>query len=256
VFLILHLSGLFSSLISVLQAETHEANISELLNSGNQFYSQGNYKAAIEQYEKLIQLPFSNEIVYYNLGNAYFKNNQLGSAIQNFEKAFKLAPRDRDVSANLDLARSRIADKIEGRQESFLVRQFRKITSFIPLDVETLLVLALYVSANLSFTLILLSRSASLSRWAIFCAGILLFFSCLLGVSNAVRIYQAETLREGIVLVDKVDVLSGPAADNPVLFSIHEGLKIRVENDLEGWLHISLENGWNGWVKKDAVGMI
>ena len=68
------------------------------------------------------------------------------------------------------------------------------------------------------------------------------------------RIYQAETLGEGIVLVDKVDVLSGPAADNPVLFSIHEGLKIRIENDLEGWLHISLENGWNGWVKKDAVG--
>jgi hypothetical protein len=154
---------------------------------------------------------------------------------------------------NLDLAKSRIADKIEGRQESF-GKQFRKITSFIPLDVETLLVLVLFVSANLSFTLFILSRSASHSRWAIICAGVLLFFSCLLGVSNVVRIYQAETLGEGIVLVDKVDVLSGPAADNPVLFSIHEGLKIRIENDLEGWLHISLENGWNGWVKKDAVG--
>ena len=70
------------------------------------------------------------------------------------------------------------------------------------------------------------------------------------------RIYQAETLREGVVLVDKVDVVSGPAADNSILFSIHEGLKIRIENELEDWLHISLENGWNGWVKKDAVGMI
>ena len=83
-----------------------------------------------------------------------------------------------------------------------------------------------------------------------------MFFSCILGVSNAMRIYQAETLREGVVLADKVDVVSGPAADNPVLFSIHEGLKIRIENDLESWLHISLENGWNGWVRKEALGEI
>jgi hypothetical protein len=256
VFVILPLIALLFSLIPAVQAETREANISQLLNNGNQFYSQGNYKAAIEQYERLVQLPFSNELVYYNLGNAYFKNNQLGSAILNFEKAFKLAPLDRDVSANLDLARSRIADKIEGRQENILLRPLRKMTSFIPLDAETLLVMLLFIAANLSFTLFLLSRSTSLSRWAILCAGVLFFFFCMLGVSNAVRIYQAETLREGVVLVDKVDVVSGPAADNPVLFSIHEGLKIRIENELESWLHISLENGWNGWVKKNAVGII
>ena len=253
---ILLLSGSFILSIPVLEAESRDASMSQLLNSGNQLYSQGNYKAAIEYYEKLVHLPIANEVVYYNLGNAYFKANQLGNAILNFEKAFKLAPRDPDISANLDLARSRIADKIEGRQENFLVRQLKKITSLIPLDIETLLVVLLFVSANLSFTLFLLSRSVSLSRWAIICAGVLLFFSCLLAVSNGLRIYQAETLREGVVLVDKVDVVSGPTADNPVLFSVHEGLKIRIENELGGWLHISLENGWNGWVKKDAVGII
>jgi tetratricopeptide (TPR) repeat protein len=256
VFVILSLNALLFMLIPAVQAETREANISQLLNNGNQFYSQGNYKAAIEQYERLVQLPFSNEVVYYNLGNAYFKNNQLGNAILNFEKAFKLAPLDRDVSANLDLARSRIADKIEGRQENILLKPFRKMVLFIPLDAETILVLLLFIAANVSFTLFLLSRSTPLSRWAILCAGGLFVCSCILGVSNALRIYQAETLREGVVLVDKVDVVSGPAADNPVLFSIHEGLKIRIENDLESWLHISLENGWNGWVKKNAVGMI
>jgi len=240
----------------VVVAASHEVDVSQLLKSGNQFYSQGNFKAAIERYQRIVQLPFSHETVYYNLGNAYFKDNQLGNAILNFEKAFRLAPRDRDVFANLELAKSRIADKLEGRQESFLLKQLKKITTLIPLDVETLLVLLLFVSANLGFILFLVSRSAGLSRLAIICAGVLLSLAFVLGVSNLTRIYQRETLREGVVLVDKVDVVSGPAADNPVLFSIHEGLKIRIENELEGWLQISLDNGWNGWVKKEAVGMI
>ena len=256
VFIILSLNTLFPFLIPAVQAEILGAEVSKLLSSGNQFYSQGNYKAAIEQYERVVQLPFSNEIVYYNLGNAYFKNNQLGNAILNFEKASKLAPHDQDVIANLELAKSRIADKIESRQENFLVRELRKMTSFLPLDVETALVVLMFVSANLSFALFLLSRSPLLSRLALIGAGVLMFFSCVLGVSNAMRIYQAETLREGVVLADKVDVVSGPAADNSILFSVHEGLKIRIENELEGWLHISLENGWNGWIKKDGVGMI
>ena len=181
VFVILSLNGLFFSLIPVVQAETRGAEVSQLLSSGNQFYSQGNYKAAIEQYERLVHLPFSNEIVYYNLGNAYFKNNQLGNAILNFEKAFKLAPHDQDVIANLELAKGRIADKIEGRQENFLVRELRKMTSFIPLDVETVLVVLLFVSANLSFTLFLLSRSPSLSRLAMIGAGSFVVFLLCIG---------------------------------------------------------------------------
>ena len=240
----------------VVHADTHGLDVSQLLNAGNQSYSQGNFRAAIEQYERLVQLPFLNEIIHYNLGNAYFKDHQLGNAILNYEKAQKLAPLDRDVIANLDLARSRIADKIEGNQENVLWKLLKKMNTFIPFDMETLLVLLLFVSANLSFTVFLLSRSASHSRLAIIAAGVLLCFALLLGVSNLTRIYQKETVREGVVLVDKVDVVSGPATDNPVLFSVHEGLKVRIENKVEGWFHISLENGWTGWVKTEAVGMI
>ena len=59
-----------------------------------------------------------------------------------------------------------------------------------------------------------------------------------------------------MVLVEKADVLSGPAGDSATLFSIHEGLKVRIENTLPDWVQISLDNGWNGWVKKDALGEI
>jgi tetratricopeptide (TPR) repeat protein len=243
-------------LAPVVYAATHEVHPSILFSAGNRHYAEGNFKAAIEQYEKLVNLPFSNEMVYYNLGNAYFKDNQLGKAILCFEKAIRLDPRDRDTQANLNLAKSRIADKIESKQENLISKQWKKMNSLLPLEMETLIVLLLFVSANLCFTLFLLSPSSSLSRLALIWAGVLFSFALVLGVSDAIRIYQMETLREGVVLVDKVDVVSGPSADNPVLFSVHEGLKIRIENEMEGWLQISLENGWNGWLRKETVGTI
>ena len=95
-----------------------------------------------------------------------------------------------------------------------------------------------------------------MSRIAIYASTTFLVLFLILGTSNLLRIYWQETVHEGVVLVEKVDVLSGPASDSPILFSVHEGLKVRIENDLPDWVQISLENGWNGWVKKEALGEI
>ena len=95
-----------------------------------------------------------------------------------------------------------------------------------------------------------------LSRLALYASIAFLVLFLILGTSNLLRIYWQETVQEGVVLVEKADVLSGPASDSPILFSVHEGLKVRIENDLPDWVQISLENGWNGWVKKETLGEI
>jgi tetratricopeptide (TPR) repeat protein len=230
--------------------------VHQLFEKGNQLYSQGNFKSAIEQYEKIVQRPFASEIVYYNLGNAYFKSGQLGKAIQHYEKAYKLSPGDREISENLIFAQNRISDKVEKPAESLMLKQFNRLIHLLPLDVETFLAVVCFVAANVCFTLFVLGPSPVVSRTALYAATVFLGVSILLGSSNVFRIYQAETLHEGVVLTDKVDVLSGPSTDSPILFSIHEGLKVQIENEVEEWAQISLENGWNGWVKKEALGKI
>ena len=85
--------------------------------------------------------------------------------------------------------------------------------------------------------------------------GTLILF-LIVGASNVFRIYQSVTIQEAVILAEKADVLSGPGEDNPTLFSIHEGLKVKVQAELNQWSQISLENGWNGWVKTEALGMI
>ncbi len=231
-------------------------DFSQLFQSGNELYSQGNYKGAIEQYEKIVQLPFVNEGVYYNLANASFKDNQLGRAILYYEKAARLAPRDREISENLNFARMRIADKVEKRAEGFLLGLLRRIMDWLPLDLETGLAVIFFIVTNVSFSLFWLNPVPALSRIALYVSLAFLVLSLCIGASNAFRIYVHETLREGVVLVEKADVLSGPAGDNPVLFSIHEGLKVRVENEVQDWVQVSLENGWNGWMKRESLGMV
>lgn len=233
-----------------------QQSVPELLQSGNQLYSQGNYKEAIEQFEKIVQRPFANEVVYYNLANACFKDNQLGRAILYYEKAIRLAPGDREISENLTFARTRIADKVEKPAEGFLIGRLRGLVNSIPLDLETSLVVVFFILANASFSLFWLNPFPAFSRLTLYASATFLAIFLLLGASNVFRIYVFETTREGVVLVEKADVLSGPGSDNPVLFSIHEGLKVRVENEIQGWVQVSLENGWNGWLKKESLGIV
>lgn len=59
----------------------------------NQFYEQGDYNKAIEQYSQLLNQNIASNAIHFNLGNAYFRGNQLGQAIFHFRKAFYLSPR-------------------------------------------------------------------------------------------------------------------------------------------------------------------
>lgn len=230
--------------------------MSRLFQAGNDFYAQSNYQAAIERYQKVLESAVVNEVLLYNLGNAYFKDNQLGRAILCYEKAKRLAPHDREIAQNLNFARARIADKVERPPEGFFLSQFRRIANWLPLDTETALAIAFFIAANAAFSLFWMDVIPRLSRLALYASISCLAVFLVLGTSNLLRIYRQETLHEGVILVEKADVLSGPASDSPTLFSVHEGLKVQIENDLADWAQISLDNGWNGWVKKDALGEI
>jgi tetratricopeptide (TPR) repeat protein len=236
------------------EAETQD--LARTFQSGNEYYAQNNYRAAIDQYQKVIASGVVSETVLYNLANAYFKNNQLGKAVLCYEKARRLAPRDRDITENLNFARTRIADRVERPPEGLFLGQLRRVTNWVALDTETTLALSFFVAANICFAFFWLDSIPGLSRFALLGSIAFLVLFLILGTSNLFRIYLQETTREGVILVEKADVLSGPASDSPTLFSIHEGLKVRIENDLPDWAQISLENGWNGWVKKEALGEI
>ena len=61
----------------------------------------------------------------------------------------------------------------------------------------------------------------------------------------------------GIVMVEEVAVRSAPAAeDDLTLFRIHEGTKVRLDQQAEPWTEVVLEDGRVGWVPSEVLGII
>ena len=112
-----------------------------------------------------------SNVVLYNLANAHFKNNQLGSAILCYEKAQRLAPHDREISENLNFARTRIADKVERPPEGLFVSLVTRITNWLSLDTETALAVVFFFTANAAFALFWLDAIPGLSRLALYASG-------------------------------------------------------------------------------------
>ena len=113
--------------------------------------------------------------------------------------------------------------------------------------------LVLFVTANVLFSIYLLVKKSRMSSRALsgcLAAGIL--FLIFTG-SLSWKIYEQNYRKKGIVIEQKVDVRSGPGAENIAVFTIHEGIKVRVHESSNGWCQISLPNGWSGWMKKDYL---
>lgn len=67
-------------------------------------YAEGQYQAAIEQYQSLLSDRFTQPEINYNLGNAAFKSGNLPLAIKHYRRAQYDAPTDPDIQANLRFA--------------------------------------------------------------------------------------------------------------------------------------------------------
>src|SRR5262245_43999027 len=79
-------------------------------NQGNRLYAAKDYAGAAQAYEQALSAG-PNAAVHFNLGNALFKTGKVGPAILHYRRAHFLAPRDPDITANLEFARAYRVDK-------------------------------------------------------------------------------------------------------------------------------------------------
>lgn len=95
----------------------------EYAKKGNDLYSQGQFDAAITQYQLALKADPANSTALINMGNAFFSLDRLDEAAAAFTKALESAPRDADIHSNLgavllrqgkvDQARSEIQKAVE-----------------------------------------------------------------------------------------------------------------------------------------------
>jgi len=221
-----------------------------LFSKGNDLYAKGQYKESLAAYQQLIDQGYQSAAVYFNMGNASFKNDDIASAVLYYEKAHKLAPGDDDINYNLKYVNLKTTDKIEEVPEFFLSRRWHGfILSF---STGTLAVWSIiFVLLGSAILALYFFAGSVIVKRASFYGMILFFFFGVFTVFVANRqLSYFEDHPEAVVFSPSVNVKSGPVDNANTLFVIHDGTKVNVLDNSNGWTKISLANGNEGWIKQ------
>jgi len=229
---------------------------SALLDSAANYYTAGKYEQAISTYERIVKNGYEAAELYFNLGNAYYKSNKFPMAIVNYERALKLAPKNEDIQFNLQLANMHVVDKIDTVPEFFLVSWLNQFIKKLSSNQWALISVSAFVFGLVFFLVFFLSNRVTARRFS-FWLGIVLIIGSLF-TFNYSRKQKWFALNEpsAIVMTPSVVVKSSPDMSGTELFLIHEGLKIKVIDELGEWCEIKLPDGNKGWVKHSDLVII
>jgi len=229
-----------------------------LFEAGSKAYLEGDWRTALEHWEQIEASGYHSSALYYNMGNAYFKTGILGKSILYWEKAAKLIGEDSDLAANLEIARARLVDKIDEPvrlpvwdwfdwiRTRFSATVLGYVGIIICFIIFAVMALRKWVARNPST-----KRRLLIPVWIIIV--LLVFDLSLLALKARDDLRQ----REGILLVSDAEVFSAPAhGSGKLLFSLHEGTKVRIYRELKDWYEISAGKDRQGWIKKKALGVI
>lgn len=226
--------------------------VEQFFEEANRAYADEDYVLAVDLYLKIISNGSESGEVYFNLGNAYYKLNNPGNSILYYEKAKLFLEGDPALDQNLRLAQIRIVDKIENIPVLFLEEWWLNLVHLFPMNTFLWLSLSLFVLLVAFIIFRILFSRRSLNR-LIYITGTLFSIVLVLSIS---QIYEFETSRFGIILDDKVSVISEPNFKGTEVFILHEGTKVRINRALDKWLEITIPDGKTGWIETTEVGII
>jgi tetratricopeptide (TPR) repeat protein len=245
--------ALFTALFAVILPSF--ATAGNLADSAAIYYDKKNYEGAIRCYGKILSEGKESWKLHYNLGNAYFKSNAVGKAILHYEIARKLNPLQPDLLNNISIADSRIVDKIEVK-DNFLESKIKSgaLNLFSVDGWAWASIISLFSGLGLFF-LYMISASPALKKlffWSGFVILLGFIISMLLGFS-ALREKNAKD--SAVITSPSVSFYNEPKSENKKPFQLHEGTRVHILDADDGWMNIQLQNGNEGWVRAETLGV-
>lgn len=234
--------------IACLSAGSLQANTDQAMaDSAQAAYARGQHEQALALYDSL-NAKWSSPALLYNIGNCHFKLNDIPHAILYYERALRLAPGSEDVQANLDLARSRVADRVNELPAFTLGGSWDRTLAGTDNDQ--------WARRSLWAMLVL---CALLAAWRIArqraISGVLLGMSAVAFIALSIALLlafrrknEASNSTQAIVMTARVDVRSEPRLGATTLFVLHEGTKVTVLQTNGDWNEVRLPNGSVGWM--------
>ena len=249
-----YLINIFYLLIFLSSLAKTDSN--SIMQTANEYYKNNRYQLAIEEYNKLLLDGFEGTSLYYNLGNAHYRLGKVGYAILYYEKALKLSPNDEDVMHNLALAKLNLKDKVDTLPPFFIFNLWEGILAAFSVTGWTIIVYIIFILVLIVFVVYFFSRSVTEQRMSFF-TGIGLTVILLLTISLLiVKMNKEFNTKDGVIIETSVIVKSSPDYSSKDSFQIHEGLKVRIEDNVDDWVKIRLDDGKIGWITEKSLGII
>lgn len=228
----------------------------ELMKSANKFYQNGNYKLAIESYQKILSQGLESGALYFNLGNAYFRSGKIGYAIFYYERGLKLEPNDEDLLYNLRIANSRTVDKITELPKLFIISWWEGLITSLSVSGWSFVVVFVFWILLTSITIYFFSRHMSIQKISFLSGSIALALLIFAAVLLFARVNREAATNYGILLEPAYSAKVSPDSKSSDAFVIHEGIKFSIEDHVNDWSKIRLVDGKVGWIQKNAFGQI
>ena len=244
------------------QAQADVAEVAATVNNeqvwdqANTAYINANYPRAVELYHSIEEQGLASAKLYYNMGNAYFKMDDMGHAILYYNKALRLAPGDADIRYNLDVANSYTKDRIQVVPELFVSRWVRTVRQMISGNAWAVLSLIFFAVILVAVMAYLLVQNLLFRKIGFFVAIVTLLLFFVTTSFAVVERRQATSPTDAIVMRASVSVKSAPEKAATDMFVLHEGTKVRVGEQVEGWIEVTIADGNKGWLEERAIEMI
>jgi tetratricopeptide (TPR) repeat protein len=221
---------------------------------GNDCYQKAQYKEAVAVYENVLQMEQKASFeLYFNLANSYYKLNKVAAAIYNYEKALRLQPKNQAALNNLTFAKKLLIDDIKEVPKLGFSALLHQFTGQLHFDTWGLLAIIVSMLFLLFFLVFYFTKKPNLKRT--FFSLMIVFLVAipiLLGLAFFEKKYF-ENEKTAIVFAEKAVVKSEPITTSPAIFTLHEGTKVNILENLKSWQKIQLPDGTQGWIKAENI---
>ncbi len=223
---------------------------------GTGLFSEGDYSGALEEWLAIYKTGYSSAPLCYNIGNAYFKLNDIPGSILFYERALLLDPTDEDINYNLQIARTRVVDRLEEIPELFFVRWFDVVSLMFASNVWAVLSIVSFLLCLVLLSVYFFTSNYKMKVAAFWVALALLLFASS-SLASSIRsknlVYHNDS---AIIFSPQVRGKSSPDDSGNDLFVLHEGTKVEVTDKVGEWLEIRLSDGNKGWVPASSLEII
>lgn len=220
---------------------------------GNDLYKAGKYEQAIDAYGSVLKTNQHSSELYFNLGNCYYKLNKVAPAIYSYEKALVLSPNDRVVENNLRFAQKRTIDEVKVVPKVGFAKLLRDFTAIYHYNTWAWIAVGLAISFLLVFLGYYFSETTVVKRVSFFVMFALVVFIFIVVAAAVFEKSHYDNEKPAIVFAEIAEVRSEPQKGSPVIFVLHEGTKVYVEEKVDSWKKVQLTDGTEGWIENSAI---